>query len=111
MDVRSWTYAACLSALVAALSGCGKVSLDLDNLTAPSLPFLKLNEGAEFVASSQQGQQTYKGYTVDTSAGSSFGGIQSTTLNGYKVYTSMQGQLISEDEDIIISNQAAAASR
>lgn len=111
MDVKTRTFAACLLVLGTALTGCGKVSLDLDNLTAPSLPFLKLNQGAEFVASSQQGQQTYKGYTVDTSAGSSFGGIQSTTLNGYKVYTSMQGQLISEDEEIVISNQAAAASQ
>lgn len=92
-----------------ALTGCGRVSVDLDNLTAPSLPFLRLNEGAEFVASSQQAQPTYKGYKVDTSAGSSFGGIQTTTLNGYKVYTSMQGQLISEDNDIVISNNQAAA--
>lgn len=111
MVVKAWKLAVCMLILGPALSGCGKVSLDLDNLTAPSLPFLKLNEGAEFVASSQQGQQTYKGYTVDTSAGASFGGIQTTTLNGYKVYTSMQGQLISEDEDIIISNKAASASR
>ncbi len=90
------------------LSGCGKVQIDLDNLTAPPIPLLSLNQGAEFVSSSQQGHPTYKGYRVETSAGSSFGGIQSTTLSGYKVYTSMQGELISQNQDIVVAEQAAS---
>jgi hypothetical protein len=101
-------FSALLIILGGGLSGCGKVQIDLDNLTAPPLPFLSLSHGAEFVSSSQQGHPTLKGYTVEASAGSSFGGIQSTTLSGYKVYTSMQGELISQNEDIIISEQAAA---
>lgn len=96
-----------LLAAVAVLGGCGKVAVNLDNLNAPALPVLNLKPGAEFVASSQQGQATYKGYKVDTSAGSSFGGIQSQTLNGYKVYSSMQGTLISENEEIITSHTAS----
>ena len=84
------------------------MQIDLGNLTAPPLPVLSLNQGAEFVASSQQGHTTLKGYTVETSAGSSFGGIQSTTLSGYKVYTSLQGEIISQNQDIVIADQAAA---
>jgi hypothetical protein len=100
-----------LTVTLLGLSGaaCGKVSLDLDNLNSNPLPVVKLSEGAEFVAATQKGLQTSKGYTIDSTTGSSFGKLEATTTNGYKVYSTMQGRLISEDQDMAAAQRAAAA--
>lgn len=89
--------AASLSALVA---GCGNVSVDLGNLNTPSVGAVQLSQGVEFIAASQVGQQSLNGYGVDSATGSSFGQLKTTTANGFTVYSSMQGRLISEDQEL-----------
>lgn len=75
-------------------TGCGQVSLDFD---LPSLRDLfSMSNGAEFVAASQKGEKTSNLYVVDTSTGSTFGNLVATTPNGYKIYSSVEGQITSE---------------
>lgn len=100
-----------LAFLFVVSSGCGKVQLDLDNLRSKVTPGVKLNEGAEFVAASQSGHKTLNGYTIQTTTGSSFGRLEATTANGYKVYTTMQGRLISEEQEVAAAKKAAEAAQ
>ena len=102
---------ACSLALAATTVGCGKVSLSLDGLNPGAIfaPLSQLSSGAEFVASSQQGQKTVNSYTIDASAGSSFSQLVATTPSGYQVFSTVQGQLTSESEQVSAAAAAAAA--
>jgi hypothetical protein len=92
-------------------AGCGRVNLNLDNLDSGSMPTVQLNQGAEFVSSSSQTEQTVSGFKIQHSAGGSFSGLQTVTAGGFRIYNGVQGQMISEDEQIYIAKQAAAAGR
>lgn len=97
---------AALSLLAA--TGCGKVSLDMDNV-APSLPVpsIKLSKAAEFVAASRQNDKSINGYVVNTSAGAVVSKLEVTTPNGFKVYSTVQGSLISEEKQVAEATAAA----
>ncbi len=78
-------------------TGC---SLD-SSLTGLSLedliPFQK-TQGAEIVAGSTQYFHTANNYKVNASAGNVYDQLRGTTSNGYKVYITVQGQMISDNE-------------
>lgn len=85
-------------ALMAALtSGC---SLDssLTGLNPIDIlnPFEK-SQGAEIVSGSTQYRLTNNNYKVSASAGNVYDKLQGTTSNGYKVYITVQGQMLSEE--------------
>jgi hypothetical protein len=85
------------SALIAlaATTGCGKVALDLDGLNPAALGPNALSNGAEFVSSSQNAK-SINGYTPSTATGGAFSAIETTTANGYQVFSGVQGQEISD---------------
>ena len=58
---------------------------------------LQKTQGAEIVSGSTQYRLTNNNYLVSASAGSVYDKINGTTLNGYKVYISVQGQMLSEE--------------
>lgn len=60
------------------------------------IPFMK-TQGAEIVSGSNQYRITGNGYKVSASAGSVFDKLQGTTSNGYKVYITVQGQMIADE--------------
>ena len=99
-----------IAALTAVLTACGKVSLNVDNVL-PSIGegAIKMSNGAEFVAASQKGERTANRYIVDTSTGSTFGNLITTTPGGYKIYSTVQGQLTSEIVQQAEAKAAAAA--
>ena len=60
-------------------------------------PFQKM-QGAEIVSGSNQFQVTANGYKVSASAGSVFDKVSGLpTANGYKIYITVQGQMLSEE--------------
>lgn len=85
-----------LSLLFLSATGCGKMALNLDNVLPSIGDVFKMSNGAEFVAASQKGEKTTGKYTVDTSTGASYGNLVATTPNGYKIYSTVQGQMTSE---------------
>ncbi|MFN8845889.1 MAG: hypothetical protein ACK5W9_03485 [Bdellovibrionales bacterium] len=52
--------------------------------------------GAEIVAGSSQYQTTSNGYKVSASAGNVYDRVSDTTTNGFKVFITVQGQMLSE---------------
>ena len=76
--------------------GCGRVQLSLDDLAEVKPDPLKLSKGAEFVAAAQTGEKTINGYEVDSSVGSVFSQLEAKTPNGYKVYSTVQGHIVSD---------------
>jgi hypothetical protein len=96
-----------LFAVLVASTGCGKVSLDLNNVLPSQPSVIRMSGAAEFVSGSQQGEKTINNYTVDVSAGAVFSKLESTTPNGYKVYSTVQGAMISEDKAKEAAIQAA----
>jgi hypothetical protein len=54
-------------------------------------------QGAEIVSGSTQYRLTGNNYLVSASAGSVYDKINGTTSNGYKVYITVQGQMLSEE--------------
>lgn len=100
------TYLSLIAILLFVATGCGKVDLEIN---LPSFgEWFSLSNGAEFVAASQKsvttpvepdGQGGFKGgYIVNASLGAPFGELESvtTTDGGYKVYSSVEGQIVSE---------------
>ncbi len=77
-------------------SGC---SLDSALFGLNPLPRLGLQktQGAEIVAGSAQYRFTQNNYRVSASAGSVYDRLNGTTANGYKVYLTVQGQMVSEE--------------
>jgi hypothetical protein len=79
---------------------CGKIDLtvknDGDSISPILAPFLK-TEGAEFVSSSLKNQTTLNNnYKISTSMGTITDKIEMQTPNGFKVYTSVEGQISAE---------------
>jgi hypothetical protein len=58
-------------------------------------PFQKA-QGAEVVSGSNQTQTTLNNYKVSASAGSVYDKVSGQTNMGYKVYITVQGQMLSE---------------
>ncbi len=59
---------------------------------------LSKTQGAEIVSGSTQYNLTSNNYLVSASAGSVYDKVKGTTSNGYKVYITVQGQMLSEEE-------------
>ena len=91
-------------AFILVATACGKVNLNVGGLT-PSIANLSLATSAEFVASSQQGLRTVSSYNVNASAGESLSQMAQVTPNGYTVYTTIQGEFVSDQ----IPGSSAAA--
>ena len=85
---------------LAAATACGKVSLDMSSTDPEKLP-VRLSKGAEFVAAAQRGEKSIGGYSVDTSVGSVYSKLEATTPSGYKVYSTVQGHIISDEKSKI----------
>lgn len=77
-------------------TGC---SLDSSLFGLNPLPRLGLQktQGAEIVAGSNQYRFTANNYRVSASAGNVYDRLSGTTANGYKVYLTVQGQMVSEE--------------
>ena len=84
------------TAIGLASTGCGQVSLTLEGLN-PIPQELFLGTGSEFVSGAQTPTLTSPGnYRVESSVGQPFGAMMQTTSGGYKVYSTVQGQISSE---------------
>lgn len=92
-----------LAALALSLTGCSlDASLDMINKVVDT-PILQKSQGAEFVSGSTQYVKTSGSagagrYEVQASVGNWHGDTMVTTTRGYTVFTSVQGQMISEEE-------------
>ncbi len=77
-------------------TGC---SLDSALFGVNPLPGVSLarSQGAEIVSGSTQYRLTQNNYRVSSSAGSVYDKVGGTTSNGYKVFITVQGQMISEE--------------
>lgn len=92
------TYLSLVAILLLTATGCGRVDLNFD---LPSLgDWFSMSNGAEFVAASQKAEVTQNQYVIDTSTGSTFGSLVATTPNGYKIYSSVEGQITSETVEL-----------
>jgi hypothetical protein len=87
----------CLIVLSLANTGCSLDSALFGVNPVPSLVYQK-TQGAEIVSGSTQYRLTANNYLVSASAGSVYDKINGTTSNGYKVYLTVQGQMLSEEE-------------
>jgi hypothetical protein len=80
------------------LSACS-IEASISSITDASPFELKKATGAEFVSGSNQYDHTLlRNYKINSSAGSMTQEIQSDTPRGYKMYSSVQGALISSQE-------------
>jgi len=78
-----------------ALSGCS-MDAAIHNLKNKNLLLLPTSQLTGFISSSAQNEKTTAGYKVQSSSGSYSNQIEETTSSGYKVYISVQGNIISE---------------
>lgn len=79
------------------LSGC---SLDatLEDISKPFIPFFQKVSGAEFVSgSTAEYQTTLNGYKVMASVGHYIPNQALKTPNGYFVFSSVQGNMLSDE--------------
>lgn len=78
------------------LSACS-IDSSLFGVQLPDLnPFQKA-QGAEIVSGSNKKFTTTNGYEVSASAGNVYNQLYGETTNEYRVYITVQGQMISED--------------
>lgn len=75
------------------LSGCS-MEAALTNLQNKNL-IISRGQLTGFVSSSVQNEKTTSGYKVQSSSGDYSDKIEETTRSGYKVYISVQGNIIS----------------
>lgn len=78
------------------LTGCS-IDSSLFGVALPDLDLFQKTQGAEIVAGSNQYQVTGTGYKVSASAGNVYDKVSGSTNNGYKVYITVQGQMLSEE--------------
>lgn len=86
-----------LSVIAGGLSGCS-IDSSLFGVKLPEVIAQEKAQGAEIVSGSTQYRLTSNNYKVSASAGSVYDKLRGTTSNGYKVYITVQGQMLSEDE-------------
>jgi len=75
------------------LSACS-IEASLFDLTSKVLPVTN-GQLSGFVSSSIQNEKTASGYKVQSSTGDFSDKIEETTTQGYKVYISVQGNIVS----------------
>lgn len=86
-------HCVCLLGALTVLNGC---FVDANLLRLPEeSQILRNAQLAGFVSSSAQNEKTTSGYKIQSSSGSYSDKIEETTNNGYKVYISVQGNIIS----------------
>ncbi len=78
------------------LSACS-IDSSLFGVQLPELNLFQKTQGAEIVAGSNQYQNTLNNYKVSASAGNVYDKVSGQTGNGYKVYITVQGQMLSEE--------------
>ena len=78
------------------LSACS-IDSSLFGVQLPKLNLFQKAEGAEIVAGSNQYQNTLNNYKVSASAGNVYDTVSGQTGNGYKVYITVQGRMLSEE--------------
>lgn len=83
--------------LAIGLTGCS-IDSSLFGVKLPEVVAQEKPSGAEIVSGSTQYQLTSNNYQVRASAGSVYDQVRGTTSNGYKVFVTVQGQMLSEDE-------------
>ncbi len=79
-------------------TGCSLDSALFGVNPSPSLNALSKTQGAEIVSGSTQYRLTANNYLVSASAGSVYDKVNGTTSNGYKVFVTVQGQMLSEEQ-------------
>lgn len=95
MEKRALKYL-CLLAVGFTLTACQMdVSIQQATVALPSSPISQKAQLNEFVSGSSQLQVTSGNYRVDSSFGSYTSKIEETTQDGYKVFISAQGNIIS----------------
>jgi hypothetical protein len=75
------------------LSGCS-IEAGIFDLSSKVLPVTN-GQLSGFVSSSAQNEKTTAGYKVQSSTGAFTNKIEETTQSGYKVYISVQGNIVS----------------
>lgn len=80
--------------LGASLVGCSS-SGEITEISGKTKKYV-VGQQAGLASSSQQNYKTFEGYKVSSSVGSWTSGIKQTTSRGYKVYSSVQGNIVSE---------------
>jgi hypothetical protein len=89
--MKNLTFIMAISVL---LSGCGRIDFDSDS---PLRRLIGLKTKGEFVSGSTQYQTSlFNNYKLQTSLGGHEPRLRQTTVNGYKIYASVQGSLMSE---------------
>ena len=78
-------------------TGCS-IDSALFGVKVPDVAVLTKTQGAEIVSGSTQYRLTSNNYLVSDSAGSVYDKVTGTTSNGYKVYITVQGQMLSEED-------------
>ncbi len=95
--MRTWSFALVLGALLVLNSACsvqGDITdLSIRNKLLNSAPTLGFTSGSQNV--------TVDGYQVSASVGSYHSGMKAE-VDGYTVYTSLQGQLTSDVETVTV---------
>jgi hypothetical protein len=78
------------------LSGCGKLSLSVGGEAINLNNIFTKATGSQLVSGATQGVVTSNSYKVDSTVGIYTSKIETTTLNGYKVYQGAQGISVSQ---------------
>jgi hypothetical protein len=83
-----------------ALAACS-VEGDINDMTLRSVQ-LKAGTATGFLSSSSQAETTAGGYKVSSSSGHTTTGIYQQTTGGYKVYSTIQGNNVSESSVLVV---------
>lgn len=75
--------------------GCS-LDASLEQISKGTTPIMQKAQLTGFVSGSSQGVPTAGGYRVEASTGNYTNQLQTTTSSGYKVFVSVQGNIISE---------------
>jgi hypothetical protein len=77
-------------------SGCS-IDSSLFGVKQPEPVIMAKSQSAEIVSGSTQYRLTANNYHVSASAGNTYDKVTGTTANGYKVYITVQGEMLSEE--------------
>lgn len=82
------------------LTACSVGGTITDETHRSSTPMMGTLTG--FVSGSKQNETTAGGYTVSASVGNFASGIKQETASGYTIYSSVQGNIVSESYEKVI---------
>lgn len=80
---------------VAGSVGCS-LEASLEQISKDTGPLMQKAQSTGFISGSSQGTLTSGGYRVESSTGNYTNKLQTTTNVGYKVFVSVQGNIISD---------------